>query len=71
MARFSGINKYKWNYKVEKNKINEKLEIKKSNTFEKLVDEDYIDTLVQNILSHEHVINNNDKLIIIVHGEDF
>jgi hypothetical protein len=47
------------------------LEIKKSNTFEKLVDEDYIDTLVQNILSHEHVINNNDKLIIIVHGEDF
>ncbi len=55
----------------KKNKINEKLEIKKSNTFEKLVDENYINTLVQNIISLEHVINDNDNFIIIAHGEDF
>jgi hypothetical protein len=47
------------------------LEIKKSNTFEKLVDENYINTLVQNIISLEHVINDNDNFIIIAHGEDF
>jgi hypothetical protein len=51
--------------------FNENLEIKKSNTFEKLVDKDYIDTLVQTILSLEHVINDNDKFIIIAHGKYF
>jgi hypothetical protein len=38
------------------------LELKKLDTFE-VVDEDCIDTLVQNILSLELVIDDNDKSI--------
>jgi hypothetical protein len=46
--------------------IDVNLNIKKLDMFEEVVDEDYIHTLVQNILSFEHVINNNDKLLTIV-----
>jgi hypothetical protein len=46
--------------------IDVNLDIKKLDMFEEVVDEDYIHTLVQNILSLEHVINNNDKLLTIV-----
>jgi hypothetical protein len=35
--------------------------MKKPYTFEEIVDEDRTNTLVQNILSLEHVIDNNDK----------
>jgi len=37
--------------------------------FEEVMDEKCIDTLVQNILSREHVIDNNDKLLIMALGE--
>ncbi len=70
MARFSGISKYKLNYRVIK-KIDENFEIKNLNTFEEVVDEDWTNTLVQNILNLEHVINNNDKSITIIPREGF
>ncbi len=38
---------------------------------EKKIDEDCTNTLVQNILNLEHVIDNNDKSIIIVLEEGF
>jgi hypothetical protein len=34
--------------------------------FAKVVDKDYIDTLMQNILSHEHVIDKNDKSLTTI-----
>ncbi len=47
------------------------MEIKNLNTFEGLVDEDWTNKLVQNILNLEHVINNNDKSMTIVPREGF
>ncbi len=31
-----------------------------------MVDEDCIDTIMQNILSHEHIIDDNDKLVTTI-----
>jgi hypothetical protein len=39
--------------------------------FEEVVDEDYIDTLVQIFLGLEHVIDNNDKSLSIALGKGF
>jgi hypothetical protein len=50
--------------KLEEYTIDANLEIKKLDMFE-VVDEDYTNTLVQNILSLGHVIENNDKLLTI------
>jgi hypothetical protein len=50
--------------KLEEYTIDANLEIKKLDMF-KVVDEDYRDTLVQNILSFKHVIDNNDKSLTI------
>jgi hypothetical protein len=45
------------------------LELKKLDTFEEIVYEDYTNTLVQNILSLEHVFDNNDKSLTIAFGK--
>ncbi len=71
MARFSGINKYNETTKLEEHTIDGNLEIKKLDMFEEVVDEDYTNTLVQNILSLEHVIDYNEKLLIIVLRKGF
>ncbi len=55
--------------KFKKYTIDANLEIKKPYMFEEVMDEKCIDTLVQNILSREHVIDNNDKLLIMALGE--
>jgi hypothetical protein len=65
LARFSGISKYNETTKLEEHTIDANLEIKKLGMFEEVVDEDYTNTLVQNILSLEHVIDYNEKLLII------
>jgi hypothetical protein len=50
---------------LEEYTIDANLEIKKLDMFEKVVDEDCTYTLMQNILSLEHVIDDNDKLLTI------
>jgi hypothetical protein len=57
--------------KLEEHTIDANLELKKPNMFEEIVDEDYTNTLVQNILSLEHVIDNNDKSLTIAFGKGF
>ncbi len=57
--------------KLKEHTIDANLEVKKPNMFEEIVDEDYTNTLVQNILSLEHVIDNNDKSITITPIEGF
>jgi len=49
--------------------IDANLELNKPDTFEEIVDENYINTLLQNILSLEHVIDNNDKSLTIAFGK--
>jgi len=41
------------------------LEIKSSNQFEKLYDEDYASTLVENIINVEHIIDNDETSLTI------
>jgi len=55
--------------KLKEYTINANLEIIKPNTFEEVVDEDCTYTLVQNILSLEHVIDDNDKSPTIIPGK--
>ncbi len=57
--------------KLEEHTIDANLELKKPDTFETIIDEDYTYTLVQNILSLEHVIDNNDKSLTIAFGKGF
>ncbi len=52
--------------KLKEYTIDANLKIIKPNMFEEVVDEDCTDTLVQNILSLEHVIDGNDKSPTIV-----
>jgi flagellin-specific chaperone FliS len=40
-------------------------------TFEKIMEKDNIDTLVENILNFEHIIEDNQDSIIVVLGEGF
>jgi hypothetical protein len=53
----------------KKNATDENLKIKKPNTFKEIINEDCTDTLVQNILSPQHAIDDNDKSITIDLGE--
>jgi hypothetical protein len=41
------------------------LKIKSSNQFEKLYDEDYASTLVENIINVEHIIDNDETSLTI------
>jgi hypothetical protein len=49
---------------LKENVIGESIQIMNLNTFEEICDEDYIDTLMQNILNVEQVVDDNDKSII-------
>jgi hypothetical protein len=56
---------------LEEYTIDANFKIKKPNTFEEVVDEDCTNTLMQNILSHEHFIDNNEKSLAIVPREGY
>jgi hypothetical protein len=57
--------------KLKEHIIDMNLELKKPNTFEEIVDENYTNTLVQTILSLEQVIDNNEKSLTMVFGKGF
>ncbi len=59
------------NVDSKKNVIAKSIQIMNLNTFEEICDEDCIDTLVQNILNVEQVVDDNDKSIIIAPREGF
>lgn len=56
---------------LKKNVIVKSIQIMNLDTFEEICDEDSIDTLMQNILNVEQVVDGNDKSITIAHGEGF
>jgi hypothetical protein len=57
--------------KLKEYTIDVNLEIKKPNMFEEVVNENCTNTLVENILNLEHVIDDNDKSLTIAPGEGF
>jgi hypothetical protein len=71
LARFSGTCKYKsrkWNTKKEfQNYFN----FNNSIFFEKVIEKNDSDTLIQDILKHEQIIDGNCKSLMIAHGKGF
>jgi hypothetical protein len=56
---------------LKKNVIVENIQAKNLDTFKEICDEDCIDTLMQNILNVEQVVDDNDKSITIAPREGF